>query len=69
MAALLTLTLKQGGSETSFTEHPIEVARRALIAAAEVEEPVLAASLRRVAAALPHRRPLPAARLDQEGGE
>ncbi len=34
---MTTLTLHQGDAEASFVEHPTEVARKALMAAAEVE--------------------------------
>ncbi len=39
-----------------FTEHPTETARRALLAAADVESPPVAATMRRLAALLPDRR-------------
>jgi hypothetical protein len=49
------LTLHQGDSEASFVEHPIEVARKALNAAADIESEQIAARLRRVAELLPVR--------------
>lgn len=49
------LTLHQGAAQGSFTEHPTEIARRALLAAAGLETPVLADHLRRFADTLPHR--------------
>jgi hypothetical protein len=49
------LTLHHGAGEATFTEHPTEMARKALLAAAEIETPHLAAAMRRVAAALPDR--------------
>ena len=52
---MATLTLHQGESKREFVEHPTEVARKALIAAAEVETDDWAAILRRVALALPRR--------------
>lgn len=54
------LTLHQGNASLSFSEHPIETARRLLIDAAEIE-PRLASQLRRVASLLPERAPLPQA--------
>jgi hypothetical protein len=50
------LTLHQGEAERTFEQHPTETARKALIAAAEVEEPRFADQLRRFAAAFPARR-------------
>jgi hypothetical protein len=55
---MATLTVIHGNEQRTFEEHPNEVARKALMAAADVEEPLLAAALRRVALALPHRGPL-----------
>ncbi len=52
------LTLHQGGAEASFTVHPTEVARRALMAAARIESPHLADHLRRFAETLPARGPI-----------
>jgi hypothetical protein len=49
------LTLHQGDAKASFVEHPIEVARKALVAAAEIEPEIIAARLRRVASLLPER--------------
>lgn len=57
------LTLHVGGiglrDPGLLRDHPTEVARQALLAAAEVEAPEWAPILRRVAAALPRRAPLP----------
>lgn len=52
---MTTLTLHQGDAEASFEEHPIEVARRALFAAAELEDDDWAYNLRRFARVLPSR--------------
>ena len=52
---MATLTLVQGDAEQAFQQHPMEVARRALMAAADLESEDWAARLRRVAAALPSR--------------
>jgi hypothetical protein len=53
------LTLHQGDEENRvFTEHPTEAARRALLAAADVETDEWGAVLRGVASSLPRRRPL-----------
>ena len=52
---MATLTLHQGDAAASFEEHPTEIARRALIAAAQVETGQLADHLRRVAETLPNR--------------
>jgi hypothetical protein len=49
------LTLHQGDQQAVYVEHPTEVARRALMAAAEVETFDWAQILQRVASALPHR--------------
>lgn len=49
------LTLHHGAAERTFTEHPIEVARRALLEAAEIEDIHMARALRRVAETLPDR--------------
>ena len=51
-----TLILHHGGGRAEYVEHPTEVARKALLAAAEVETEPVAAAMRRVAAALPIRR-------------
>ncbi len=51
----MTLTLIDGNAQQAYEEHPVEVARRALMAAADLESPDWAARFRRVAAALPHR--------------
>lgn len=54
---MATLTLLDGDAQQTFEseEHPIEVARKALLAAAEIESEILAPALRRAAAALPQR--------------
>jgi hypothetical protein len=52
---MATLTLMQGDAEQAFIEHPIETARKALMAAADLEPEDWAARFRRVAAALPSR--------------
>ncbi len=52
----LVLTLHQRDERKTYTEHPTEVARRALMDAADVETPRVAASLRRVAESLPDRK-------------
>jgi Bacterial RNA polymerase, alpha chain C terminal domain len=59
--ALTDLTVHEGTVIPSFDEHPTEIARQALVAAATVETEEWAAILRRVASALPLR--------DEEGGE
>jgi hypothetical protein len=59
------LTVLEGAASASFSEHPTEVARKALLAAAACETDDWAAVLRRVASALPHRAPLA---IDREGG-
>jgi hypothetical protein len=61
---MTSLTVHEGTQSASFDEHPTEVARRALIAAAAVESDDWAAVLRRFASALPRRGPL-----RQQGGE
>jgi hypothetical protein len=55
MATVLTVLEGKSERQGTFTEHPTELARQALLAAADVETPHLAAALRRVAAALPDR--------------
>jgi hypothetical protein len=52
---MATLTLHQGNAQQAYEEHPIEVARWLLIAAARIESPGLAHQLRRFAEALPER--------------
>jgi hypothetical protein len=58
------LTLHQGDAERTFVEHPVEVARRALLEAADLEQdsggngPEWARIMRRVASALPRRGPI-----------
>lgn len=49
------LTLHQNDAEQQFEEHPTEVARRALMAAAAVEEGLLALAMRQAAQSLPRR--------------
>jgi len=51
----MALTLHLGDAEASFEEHPIEIARKALIAAAELESPDWSAVMLRFASALPPR--------------
>jgi hypothetical protein len=48
------LTLHQGDNHREYEEHPTEIARRAMLAAADVEEGLLALSMR-MAAELPNR--------------
>lgn len=55
---MAALTLHQGDNQAEFTEHPTEVARKALTAAAKVESPPLADHLSRFAATLPDRAPI-----------
>ena len=57
------LTLHQGDAEASFVEHPTETARRALMAAAQVEGGRWPELCRRFARALPDRAPI------MKGGE
>jgi hypothetical protein len=52
------LTLHQGDARQTFTEHPIETARKALEAAASVETGELADVLARFARRLPDRGPI-----------
>jgi hypothetical protein len=52
------LTLYQGDNHQEYEEHPTEVARRALIAAADLEDGLLASHLRRFALTLPARLPI-----------
>jgi hypothetical protein len=52
------LTLLQGDARAEYIEHPTEMARKALLAAAEVETPLLANRLVRIARLLPKRGPL-----------
>jgi len=51
----MALILHLGDAEASFEEHPIEVARRALMDAALIEDEFLAPVLHRVALSLPSR--------------
>jgi hypothetical protein len=50
-----SLTLIEGDEQRTFTEHPIETAKRALLDAAELEGDEWAAMLRRFASVLPDR--------------
>ena len=52
-----TLTLHQGDARAVYAEHPVEVARKALLAAGdlEIESEEWRLRFRRVAAALPNR--------------
>ena len=52
---MATFTLMQGDAEQAFEEHPTEVARKALMAAAEVEIGRWPGLLREAAANLPDR--------------
>jgi hypothetical protein len=52
---MTTLTLHHGENQQEYVEHPIEVARRALMAAAKVESGRWPELLRRVAQSLPER--------------
>lgn len=61
-----TLTLHQGDAHAEYVEHPTEVARRALLAAAEVEVGRWPALLREAARQMPDRRPL---RRTRQAGE
>lgn len=49
------LTLHHGDQQAEYVEHPTEIARKALMAAAEVETLDWANILQRVASSLPHR--------------
>lgn len=49
------LTLHQGDQEAEYEEHPVEVARRALLEAAKLEDDDWAHVMRRFAGALPDR--------------
>jgi hypothetical protein len=49
------LTLHQGDEKAFFAEHPIEVARKALIAAAEIEGEAWSSAFLRSAELLPKR--------------
>jgi hypothetical protein len=53
-----TLTLHQGEQHAEYVEHPIETARKALLAAAHAESGQLADHCRRFAATLPSRPPI-----------
>lgn len=59
-----TLTLHQGDAQAEFVEHPMETARRAIMAAAEVEDDEWRSLLRRVGLSLPRRDPI-----KREGGD
>jgi hypothetical protein len=52
------LKLHQGDNTAEFEEHPTEVARRALRAAAEVEQGLLSLSMLQAAESLPKRDPI-----------
>jgi hypothetical protein len=52
---MATLTLLQGNAEQAFEEHPTEIARKALIAAADLETGAFADQLHRFAATFPRR--------------
>lgn len=52
------LVLHHGDAQASYEDHPMEVARPALMAAARLERPRLAGQLRRIAQALPDRAPM-----------
>ena len=54
-----TLTLHHGDAEAEYAEHPTITARRALEAAATVEDAEWAPLMRRFARLLPRRAPLP----------
>lgn len=58
-----TFTLHHGANQATFEEHPIETARKALLAAADLENEDWAAIMRRFASVLPNRgavrRPTP----------
>lgn len=49
------LTLHQGTNTAAYGRHPTEIARDALLTAAEAETPEWAAVIQRFASALPHR--------------
>jgi hypothetical protein len=55
---MATLTLIDGDAQQAFEEHPTEIARKALMAAAEVETDGWPELLRRSARALPKRGPI-----------
>ena len=57
------LTLHQGEAKQEFVEHPIEVARQLLMAAADREGDLVASELRLLASSLPRRAPI------RKGGE
>jgi hypothetical protein len=54
------LTLHQGEAKQEFVEHPIEVARQLLMAAADREADLVASELRLLASSLPRRAPIKA---------
>ena len=62
----VTLTLHRATDPPSLpeglAEHPVETARRALLAAAEIERPHVSRALRLVADSLPDRAPIAQAR-------
>ena len=49
----MALTLHQGGAQQTYVEHPINTAKRYLLAAADLQDELWATSLRRVAGLLP----------------
>jgi hypothetical protein len=57
------LTLHQGDEKADYVPHPIEVARRLLVEAADDEADLVASELRLLAASLPRRAPI------RKGGE
>lgn len=61
---MTSLTLHHGEASAEYVEHPIEVARKALAAAAEVEDETWAPTCRHIAALLPRRRQLVRRRTD-----
>lgn len=60
------LTLHKGDAKASFVEHPTETARKALMAAARVENGRLADQLCRFAETLPARRPIQTVRKEKD---
>jgi hypothetical protein len=52
---MATLTLIDGGAQQVYEAHPLGVARKALLSAAEIEGLPLSSTMRRMAAALPDR--------------
>lgn len=64
---MTTLTLHQGDTQQEFVQHPVEVARVALYAAAEIEGGEWASVILRFASALPNRPRMQQKR--EEGGD